>query len=275
MIMARLHFNGCGELATQLLTGLVARPGRVQKSLLTNLGGLAVIATEVIQLRSLDINCTSKTFEYLAVQVRSGNEHINILTICRTGALQSQFYLELSEILGRMVIASQRFFVAGDINIHLERQEDPENKTFRNLIASLGLRLIIDGPTHDREGTLDIVLERHSKSIPPTCVLNLDIGLADHLLLLWTTTFLTKRPSPEVHLVRSWRGLDIHRLFELILDSPLCSPEIWTMTSLDQMATLYNQVLTDLLDKQLPTEILRSHGHRQPQAQKEKKCRHK
>ena len=36
------------------------------------------------------------------------------------------------------------------------------------------------------------------------------------------------------------------------------------MTGLDQMATLYNQVLTDLLDKQLPTEILRSHGHRQP-----------
>ena len=85
--------------------------------------------------------------------------------------------------------------------------------------------------------------------------------------------------------MRLWRGLDIHRLFELILDSPLCSPEIWTMTSLDQMATLYNQVLTDLLDKQLPIEILRSHGHRQPwfdggevkppQAQKEKRCRHK
>ena len=36
------------------------------------------------------------------------------------------------------------------------------------------------------------------------------------------------------------------------------------MNGLDQMATLYNQVLTDLLDKQLPTEILRSHGHRQP-----------
>ena len=83
-----------------------------------------MIATEVIQLRSLDINCTSKTFEYLAVQVRSSNEHINILTIYRTGALQSQFYLELSEILGRMVIASPLFFVAGDINIHLERQED-------------------------------------------------------------------------------------------------------------------------------------------------------
>ena len=76
------------------------REGHAQKSLLTNHGGLAVIATEVIQLRSLDINCISKTFEYLAVQVRSGNEHINILTICRTGALQSQFYLELSEILG-------------------------------------------------------------------------------------------------------------------------------------------------------------------------------
>ena len=36
------------------------------------------------------------------------------------------------------------------------------------------------------------------------------------------------------------------------------------MISLDQTATLYNQVLTDLLDKQLPLEILRSHGHRQP-----------
>ena len=256
------------------------REGCVQKSLLTNHGGLAVIATEVIQLRSRDINCTLKTFEYLAVQVRSGNEHINILIIYRTGALQSQFYLELSEILGRMLIASPRFFVAGDINIHLERQEDPENRTFRNLIASLGLRLIIDGPTHDRGGTLDIVLERHSESIPPTYVLNLDTGLSDHLLPLWTTTFLTKRPSPEVHLVRRWRGLDIHRLSELILDSPLCSPEIWAMTSLDQMATLYNQVLTDFLDKHLPTEILRSHGHcggkaKPPQAQKEKRCRHK
>ena len=64
--------------------------------------------------------------------------------------------------------------------------------------------------------------------------------------------------------MRRWQGLDIHRLSELILDSPLCSPEIWAMTNLDQMAALYNQVLTDLLDKQLPTEILRSHGHRQP-----------
>ena len=100
-----------------------------------------------------------------------GSRHINLLTVCRTGNLQSQFFSEFSDLLGRLVIKSPTLFVTGHFNIHLEKPDDRNCLAFRDLISSFGLRRGVEGATHDCGGLLDIVLERDDKDKPNTVVL--------------------------------------------------------------------------------------------------------
>lgn len=153
-----------------------------------------------------------------------------------------------------------------DINIHLERQKDPENWAFRNLIASIGLRLIIEGPTHVRGETLDIVLERDPESIQHTYVLNFDARLSDHLF----SGQLYFRPSdPPLRSISCDVGVDlmftVSQSSSRTLFCAVGSYGLRLVLMIWQHCTwLYKHLvmLTDLLDKQLLAKIVWSHGHR-------------
>ena len=171
------------------------RVGSAQSSSLhSNHGGLAVISTSSIQLRLLNIDFKSTIFEYLATQVYLRSKCINLLTIYRTGPVRKQFFSELSELLSRFVINSSVLFITGDLNIHLERHDDPNNVTLRGILSSLGLGLRVDGPTHDLGETLDVVLQ--NENCHQCVVERVDTGLSDHRLL-WNTTF--PRTCPPVN----------------------------------------------------------------------------
>ena len=247
--LALTKLRQCGYL---VLDRPSPREGFALRSLGTNHGGLAVIASSTVGLHQLNDGFSPNTFESLTAQIDRGSRHINLLTVYRTGNLQPQFFSEFSDLLGRLVTKSPTLFVTGDFNIHLEKPDDRNCLAFRDLISSFGLRLVVEGATHDCGGLLDIVLERDDKNKPITVVDKLETGLSDHQLLLWKISSPPSRHLTDASKVRQWRKLDIAGLERCLLSSPLVDSVAWPSMDVDQMVELYESTLTAALSTSLP-----------------------
>ena len=47
--------------------------------------------------------------------------------------------------------------IAGDINLHIDNNKDPEAQLFINMMAALGLDCHVDFPTHENGHSFDLV----------------------------------------------------------------------------------------------------------------------
>ena len=93
----------------------------------------------------------------------------------------SGFFVELEDVLDRVVTFVDPLYIVGDINIHLERPDKPVSRQFVELLGAHGLACRVSLPTHDRGGMLDVVASREDLLAPMVDVV--DIGLSDHRLL--------------------------------------------------------------------------------------------
>jgi len=87
------------------------------------------------------------------------------------------FFTELADLLDRLSTSADALFLAGAINIRLERVTDLNTVEFLHLIAGYGLTQHVSCATHDAGGTLDVVCTRSNLATPTVdCV---DVGLSD------------------------------------------------------------------------------------------------
>ena len=110
--------------------------------------------------------------------------------------------------------------ITGDINIRLDRPDDPTSKQLIDLLATFGLSQHVGLPTHDFDGILDVVITR--SDLPTPSVNIIDVGLSDHRYVKFDTDL--NRPSPvyDTFTKRSWRGFDIEEFRLALVKSPLC-----------------------------------------------------
>jgi len=140
--------------------------------------------------------------------------------------------------------------LANDVNIRLERVTDSDAVEFNDLIASYGLIQHVTGPTHDAGGTLDVVCTRQDLSVPMINVV--DTGLSDHRLLLWTTSMVRPPPVYIKTTRRAWRSFNLEEFQADLWSSALCDYEAWCGLDGDSLVRLYDDTITQLLDRQVP-----------------------
>ena len=83
----------------------------------------------------------------------------------------------------------QRRSWSRDVNIRLDRSDDPWCARFNDLLSLLGATQSVQEPTHDEGGILHVVVIR--KDTLPTSVDVIGIGLSDHRLVRWLITLIT------------------------------------------------------------------------------------
>jgi hypothetical protein len=148
----------------------------------------AVSGTRLCSVTSATVAITAvTTFE--AVCVRSSTDLFNciVLAIYRPGseAVTASFFDELTDVLDRIAAMREPIFVAGDVNIRLDRLDDQNTCHLLNLFDCYGFMVHVAGvPTHDSGGSIDIVASRSAcgdpifvAGGPVVCVL--DPGLSD------------------------------------------------------------------------------------------------
>ena len=126
--------------------------------------------------------------------------------------------------------------IVGDLNIRMDRPDDPHCRRVHKLLATYNLSCRVSSLTHDQGRLLDVVLTRNDAPLTPSVDI-IDPGLSDHRLLRWTCHLQRPPPVYVSTTYRPWRRLDVETFRQELRWSALCEivPE-----DVDSMADLYN-----------------------------------
>ena len=215
---------------------------RISNDMLTNHGGVAIVASSIVQLRQITVQDPS-SFELVCARVSSGQCTYVVVVLYRPGAapVRQEFFDELSAVMDVLATYRDPVLFAGDFNIRLDRSDDPHAIQLRSLLDSYGFTLHPTGPTHQQGGTIDAVASLTDNGLS-TGVDVIDVGLSDHSLLQWSVPSSTLPVLPTAVLVQSWKNLDINLLRFELSRSRLCQPEAWPDDT-DDLAAMYTLVI--------------------------------
>jgi Endonuclease/Exonuclease/phosphatase family len=117
-----------------------------------NHGGVAIVAAPGLSLSPLPHGPPLSCFEASACLVSSGRRRVAIAVIYRPGshAVTSAFFDDLAAFLERLAVFSLPIFIAGDLNIRLDRSDDHHSVQLRSVFSAFGLLVSNSGPTHYR-----------------------------------------------------------------------------------------------------------------------------
>ena len=196
-----------------------------------------------------------RSFEHLCARVTSNGSSCVALLIDRPNSVpvSSVFFNELSAMLEALATSSDPLIVTGDVNIRLDRPDDPKCQWFNELIDSFGFANCVSQPTYDR-GDLDVLLTHCDLPAPPTTLI--DAGLSDHLLIKWSTDLRVKPPSYTTSTRRPWSHLNVGEFRTALEESQLCDSVHLNTLEVDQLGSLYSDTVTCVLDRLIPVKTV-------------------
>jgi len=173
------------------------------------------------------------------------------LLIYRLGSriADASFFLELSDLLDRLTTLTDPIMIASDLNIRLDRPDDPLSRCLLELLATY-MSCRVSTPTRDRGGLLDVVLTQEDKPLPSALDV-IDPGPSDHRLMRWSCCLQRPPPVYVSATYRPRRRLDVDAFRHQLQQSALCSTE-YVGEDVDAMADLCNSELTAIVDRLLP-----------------------
>jgi hypothetical protein len=120
---------------------------------------------------------------------------------------------------------------------------------FNELIESFGFVNRVQQPTHDRGGSLDVVLTRSDLPSPATIIIDIkDVGISDHSLIKWTTNLNGPPPILESMNRRNWRNFQVNKFRSAVQASLFCDAAHLDSPN-DQLGVVYNDFLTNTVDQ--------------------------
>jgi hypothetical protein len=174
------------------------------------------------------------------------------MCIYRPGSatLTNKFFDELSDALDRLATFVEPVVVTGDLNVRFDRPTDPHTVQLTDMLAAHGLVNHVMSTTHNKGGSLDVVITR--VDAPPPSVHIIDAGLSDHQLLRWQAPLSRPCPTYITSTGRPWNRLDPVVFRSALQSSSLCRPECWSSLDVDALARMYDDELRTVLDRLVP-----------------------
>ena len=121
---------------------------------------------------TLGVNPTSLEFVCARVSV--------VLIYCPgSQAVTTSFFDDLSDIMDCVTSYSDPIYIVGDLNVRLERDDDPNSQRLTELFVAYGYVVGVNEPSHVCGGLLDVVATRRDLTAPLVC--DHDVGLSDHI----------------------------------------------------------------------------------------------
>ena len=191
------------------------------------------------------------SFEGLCVRLHVGGESVTLLSIYRPGSCRPStlFFEELRTVLEMLVLQPGPIILGGDVNIHVEKEDDDDSVRFSELIESFNMIQHVVGSTHLHGGTLDLVA---TFSDTPLSRIIIDPAgmISDHSLV---TAFMTvhHRVDPaRTRQVRCWKKVDLSAFREAIRENALASPASTSISS--ELFEIYDGCLRRIADRFAP-----------------------
>ena len=93
------------------------------------------------------------------------------------------FFDDFALYMESIILAPEPLIITGDINIRVNNANDSDAWEFLDLLASLGLKQHVIGPTHEGGHTLDLVITRQYDQVIK-CAPMIDRFISDHAAVL-------------------------------------------------------------------------------------------
>ena len=93
------------------------------------------------------------------------------------------FFVELSDAFTRLVTFPDHVLITGDLNVRLDRVDDPSARQLNDLLATFGMVCHVTLPTHDMGGQLEVVITRADLRSLPADIIEIAISRPSTSLL--------------------------------------------------------------------------------------------
>ncbi|KAJ1214661.1 hypothetical protein NDU88_002279 [Pleurodeles waltl] len=118
-------------------------------------GGIAIIHKDSIKI-STNTDDTLTTAEHMHFQIHTDpNTTLRGTLIYRPPGPRPQFSDTIADLISTHALASTDYILLGDLNFHLENNNDANSTALIDNLANLGLKQLVTTPTHAAGHTLD------------------------------------------------------------------------------------------------------------------------
>ena len=100
----------------------------------------------------------------------------------KTNKLSSSIFFikEFCTLVEQLIILPGNILIAGDFNFHIDSIKDPDTVKFNKILESFNLKQHINGPTHKKGHTLDLIITRNEDKFVTGVKIH-DPVISDHL----------------------------------------------------------------------------------------------
>ena len=124
-------------------------------------GGIALIYRKEYSVKTIK-NGTKSSFQYSIWSVKAWNKHLTIVGLYHPphsskNPPNSIFIDEIIDLLTKILPANNNHIILGDLNIHINGNEDVDAQIFSESMEALGLKQHSITPTHKSDNMLDLI----------------------------------------------------------------------------------------------------------------------
>ena len=193
---------------------------------------------------------TFNTFQYINICICDSIK-INLVCLYRHQEESTNLFIEnLEKLLSSWQTSGNSIILVGDFNFHFEKLNNTENESLENLLNSFGLKQFVQGPTHTKGHTLDLVWANEYEYNFPV-IQPKSVNLSDHFPVIFNIpTNSTNVVSDSKVSYRCTKSIDTN-LFKSNLHNSLCNIDISDMAFVDHLKVYSDTVLCEF-DKVAP-----------------------
>ena len=220
-------------------------------------GGVALLFKSSLKVRHIISDAlTYKQFEFISCLMTINEMNLQLSVVYRpppnakNGLKVNLFFEEFQTFLENHCCKFSNFLLTGDLNFHLDDPSNYDTKKFNSLCRSLGLCQLIQGATHKKQHTLDVLITRE------TCFIVKEINISDPALCndqgyivgdhfaITSHLHLTKPPVIKKRVTyRRWSKIDKNEFNEHLVAA---LARIQTSESVEEIASALQKELKNL-----------------------------
>lgn len=221
-------------------------------------GGLGILHKRDYNV-SLLCNYEFNSFECAEFKISMISDYFICIYIYRPPYSQSHpvtvssFLSEFEEYLEKTLTEHKDPIIMGDFNIHINKLDDPNTKTFNHILSACGLQQHVQSPTHNSGNTLDLLIttitSRYQIQKP-----HVGYFLSDHAFISTDLSIVKSHVIRKTLTYRNYKSIDERKFTDDLVN--VCKSLISLDSGLDPAAA-YNSTLSKLLDKHAPLVTMR------------------
>ena len=216
-------------------------------------GGMGLLFRENIDVSKIDAG-EKTSFEFSEWRLNTNSFRARLSIIYRPPYSNlhpvslKTFFDDFALYMESIILAPEPLIITGDFNIHVNNTNDSDACEFLDLLASLGLKQHVIGPTHEGGHTLDLVITRQYDKVIKSAPM-IDRFISDHAAVLCQLDSVKPRTAVKEISYRQLKSIYMDALRADLTKSELCAN---VFTDLDMMVSCYNSTLSSLIDKYAP-----------------------